>query len=158
MSGLVGIVSRRPDHDVSEREVRQLAREYSWLRGEKQVCVVGDDRARAVLFGRPEDEPGVETSGRSWAAWSGVVYRDGSLLGASLADLDGQFAMMSSDADRGSVVVATDPFGMHAVHVAERGSKTYVSTSSVALARFLKAGPSRFGLQTFLRLGTQVGT
>ena len=46
---------------------------------------------------------------------------------------------------------------MHAIYVAERSGRTYVSTSALALARHLRAAPSLLGIAGFLRSGYQFG-
>src|SRR4029450_4752326 len=47
---------------------------------------------------------------------------------------------------------------MQTLHVAQRGPLSYVSTSALVLARFLRAGPDRFALEIFLRAGSPLGS
>lgn len=157
MSGLVGVISHRADRPVLDGEIRELANIYVAIRGHAPEFHVGGDRARAVSFGHGNESPGAEVADRSWAAWSGTPHHERPLVEANIADLDGQFSLIVGDDERGEVVVATDPFGMHALHIAQRDDRTYVSTSALALAGFLKASPSRLGLSIFLRTGSHFG-
>jgi len=77
------------------------------------------------------------------------------VLGEPLEALDGQFAFVRQDGE--TIEVATDPFGMQALHVAQRAGRSYVSTSALALAAHLGAPPDPDGVLSFLRTGYQFG-
>jgi hypothetical protein len=104
------------------------------------------------------DEVRVAVSGSSWTAWTGTSFPRPAAPIGQLDEYDGQFGVISYDADAGSVLVANDPFGMQCLYVAERGERTFVSTSALALAKHLRSRPSRFGLATLACAGYHFGT
>src|SRR6185312_15153666 len=53
--------------------------------------------------------------------------------------------------------VATDPFAIRSVYTAQRQGHTYISTSALALARYLRCEPDRAGIASFLRSGFLFG-
>jgi hypothetical protein len=77
------------------------------------------------------------------------------VLTESLEALDGQFALVRQAGE--TIEVATDPFGMQALHVAHRTGRSYVSTSALTLAAHLGAPPEPDGVMAFLRTGYQFG-
>jgi hypothetical protein len=77
------------------------------------------------------------------------------VLTESLEALDGQFALVRQAGE--TIEVATDPFGMQALHVAHRTGRSYVSTSALALAAHLGTPPESDGVMAFLRTGYQFG-
>jgi hypothetical protein len=160
MTGLVAIVAHDRADAIDERDLAGLVEAYSALRGEQAVeQVAAGAFARAAVLGAPAPwSLAIEHAGESWAAISGTPYATDGVIAAALGDLDGQFALVSHVAESGEVVVATDPFAMQALYVAERGGRTYVSTSSLALARHLRATPSRADFAAFLRAGYHFGT
>jgi hypothetical protein len=158
LSGIVGVISRDPSASALEADIGGLVEAYESLRGpaERHELTAGD-RGRIVVLDTHAGDVGREMHGSSWLAYSGVVYH-GSPLGAPMAELDGQFALIGYDGDEDVVLIASDPFAMQALYVAERGARTYVSTSALALAKHLRAAPSRRGLYGFLLAGYTFGT
>src|SRR2546426_8554632 len=179
---MVGVVSSDRRDAVSEGEVDELTGAYESLRG-----LVSRERAAAGRFGRitritshpdgPDEngacENGAAANGAaqigrsesarlepdsSWQLSIGTPHDAGSSGGARLEDLDGQFAWASYDAGADELAVATDPFGMQPVFVAGRNGRTYISTSALALAKHLRARPSKLGVTAFLRTGYQFGS
>jgi glutamine amidotransferase-like protein len=159
MSGLVAIISNRPDLPATATEVDALASAYESVRGVgRRYPVAGGDRVQVIRFENTRvDEAGGAVKASTWAIASGAVHSPHTLTEASLDQLDGQFALVSYDAQREEVVVATDPFAMQALYQAGRDGKTYVSTSALALAKHLHARPSTLGLSTFVRAGYHFG-
>ncbi len=147
------------DAPLDAAEADRLADAYQSLRGvQPRVRAVGD-RIAAIAFGVAGGAPpALSERAGSWAAGSGRAYVEGSLIDARLEDLDGAFALVRSDGRTGAALVASDPFGMHVLYVAERPGRLYVSTSALALAKHLRAVPSRLGFLTFLRAGFQLGS
>src|SRR5918994_4305017 len=159
VTGFVAVISKDRARPVPDSAIARLADAYELLQegGERHAAAAGD-YARVVKFDTATaDRPGIERSGASWAAIAGVVHAGGSLVNAPLQSLDGQFGLISHDAESDEVVVATDPFALHALFVAERDNSTYVSTSASALARHLRPAPSELGQFMFLRTGYQLG-
>lgn len=113
--------------------------------------------ALAARVAAEVDGGGTARAARSWVLTDGVVHGDLAPDRPRVEPLDGQFGWIAYDADRDAVSVAADPFGMYALYVAEREGKTYVANSALALAKHLRAQPSRLGLQAFLCAGYQFG-
>jgi hypothetical protein len=90
-----------------------------------------------------------------WAMVAGCVHPQSGVLTESLEALDGQFALVRQAGE--TIEVATDPFGMQALHVAHRTGRSYVSTSALTLAAHLGAPPEPDGVMAFLRTGYQFG-
>jgi hypothetical protein len=160
MTGVVGIISHDRSRAVAQEEIDSLARAYESFRGpaHRHRAEAGS-YARFVKFDFDwADRPGIETSDLGWAASTGVVHYPGSLVRARVEDIDGQFGLVSYDARTDQLVVASDPFGMHAFFVAEHDDKTYISTSSLALAKHLRTPPNRLALETFLLTGYHFGS
>ena len=157
MTGLVAIVSHDSSRPVSREEIDELVADYEALRGASDRLIEGaDSRAAVAVLGPVRHLQGaVSREGEAWAAVAGHVI-GGSPLHGRLEDLDGQFGLVRLDGSE--AVVATDPFAMQALYVAERDGKTYVSTSSLALARHLRAAPSHQDFLAFLRAGYHFGT
>jgi asparagine synthase (glutamine-hydrolysing) len=157
MTGLVAIVAAEPGSRLDEGEVEQLADAYESLRGANgRQEVRAEGRAHACLLGVEDAGLRITRGAGSWAAAAGRVY--GTLPPeGSLEELDGQFALVLRDENRGETLVATDPFGLRSLYVARRDGKLYVSTSCLALAKHLRAAPDPFGLQIFLRAGYHFG-
>jgi hypothetical protein len=159
MSGMVAIVQQGVG-PLDADEVEQLATTYEALRGVgSRKSVVGGSRVCVVRFFHPGTvaDVGIEIRGRSWAVSVGVPLFRGSLVGASLDELDGAFALIRYDDDRDEVAIMSDPFGMQALYVAQVGSSTYVSTSALALAKHVGTRPSALDVFTYLRLGLNFG-
>jgi len=158
VSGLVGVVGYGRDPRVSEDELDGLAADYERLRGGGETLIRdAGGFARVAKIARSADGAADPPPGSSWVLTSGAVHDRGSSAGMDLADLDGQFAWTCYDAARAEFSFASDPLAMQALYVAERGGKTYFSTSALALARHLRTGPNSLGLSVFLRAGYQVG-
>jgi Glutamine amidotransferase domain len=159
LSGIVGVVSRDASGAALEADVAGLVAAYESLRGPAaRRALSAGERGRFVLLDTEAENAGHLSRGASWLAFSGVVYHPRSPLGAPLSELDGQFAMVAFDDDEDEVRVASDPFGMQALYLAERGPRTYVSTSALALAKHLRVPPSCRGLYGFLLAGYHFGT
>ncbi len=159
MSGLVATIAHDRRSAATQAEVDALAAAYESLRGEgeRHVASAGDfARLVKVDVGHPS-RPGIERDGAAWAAATGSLHHDGPIARADVCDLDGQFAFAAYDAVANELTVATDPFGMIGLYVAQRAGRTYVSTSVLALAKHLRAAPSRLGLMAFLRAGYHFG-
>jgi asparagine synthetase B (glutamine-hydrolysing) len=159
MSGIVGVVCGDSSASALKADVAGLVGAYESLRGPADHHELSaGDRGRFVLLDTDASNAKHLSRGPSWLAFSGVVYHPRSALGAPIEELDGQFALVAYDADEDEIRIASDPFGMQTVYVAERGATTYVSTSALALAKHLRAAPSRLGLYGFLLAGYHFGT
>jgi len=158
VSGLVGVVGHGSRSLVSEAELDVLAADYERLRGGGTRLVrAAAGFARVAKIARSAVGEADPAPGSSWVLTSGTAHDRGSSAGMDLADLDGQFAWTCYDASHAEFSLASDPFGMQSLYVAERAGRTYFSTSALALASHLRAGPSSLGLGMFLRAGYQVG-
>ena len=157
MTGLVAIVSYDPSRSVTGEELDEFAAGYEALRGASDRALVeaGSQAAIALLGPESDLQGAVSREGQVLAAVVGHVL-GGSPLHGRLEDLDGQFALVRVNGDE--TVVASDPFAMQALYIAERDGRTYVSTSSLALAGHLRATPSRHDFLSFLRTGYHFGT
>lgn len=161
---MVAIVAhRRPDSKL-EHEINALADAYRSLRGgtsRQSMSAGGFARIITVTSETSGDAQSpsdllTDASG-SWAVAVGAPHclqRPGV---ADLSALDGQFIWISFDAARETLSIATDPFGMQALYMAERAGKIYLSSCALALATHLRATPSQLGLNTYLRVGYQFG-
>ncbi|MCW2739633.1 MAG: hypothetical protein JWR45_55 [Blastococcus sp.] len=162
MSGLVAVLAVGRDRAVDDDELRRLVACYEAVRGPSTVTVArGGSSARAARL-EPADGAGAEWStAADWPLVVGVPHaEDGATPGSRpwLASVDGQFALVSYDDATGEAVVAGDPLGMFGVYVAAGQGVLYVSTSSLALARFLRAPADRLALQSFLLSGYHFGS
>ncbi len=160
MAGLVAVIAEAPEIHGSLSELELLAGSYTALRAEPEhTRVSAGERGGAVLFGPPEDSnAGAQCGDGSWVVHVGTVHGNGSsLLEARAADLDGQFAMVRYRSHRRELEILTDPFGLQALYIARRNGVAFVSTSALALARYLRARPSVRGLEVFLRTGPHFG-
>lgn len=160
MAGLVAVIAEAPEARVSVDDLERLASAYTFLRGDSErTWVNAGDRGGAVLIG-PSDESNARTrrENGSWAVHVGSVYADGSsTVEADAAELDGQFALVRYRSQHRQLEVLTDPFGLQALYIARRDGLAFVSTSALALARYLRARPSVHGLEVFLRTGPHFG-
>lgn len=156
---LVAIIAHDRRAVVEQGEIDDLAQTYAGLRGRVPGrAASAGDYARVIELGAGGDQEKSSLDSASWAMTAGVPHRTSSSEPARPEDIEGQFALITHDADTGAVSVASDPFGMLALYVARRGEKTYVATSSLALAKHLRAQPRRLGLQIFLLAGNHFGT
>jgi Glutamine amidotransferase domain len=159
MSGMVAVVAQR-DASVGAEEVEHLAATYESVRGVGgRRSLAGGGRVHVIRVSRhgADAESGIETHGPSWAVSVGVPHHQGSLVSAPLDELDGVFALIRYDGERDEVVIASDPFGMQELYVAQDGSITYISTSALALAKHVGARASALDVFTYLRIGLNFG-
>lgn len=156
---LVAIIARDRRTVVDPTELDELARTYASLRGggTRRRASAGA-HARVAELDANADQGESTVSDSSWTMIAGLPHGAGASQPARAEDLEGQFALIAHDADTGEVSVASDPFGMLGLYVARRDEKTYVATSELVLARYLRAKPKRLGLQTFLLAGNHFGT
>jgi hypothetical protein len=160
VSGLVAVISRQPGEPVKAEESAALERVYEAMRGHTvQQALQAGNSARVSLLGRPDgkDTAVVERRQGSWAVAAGAVHAEDALLDSPLERLDGAFALVRHDEELGAITAATDPFGMQHLYVAETAKRVYLSTSALALAKFLNASPSAFDVFTYLRVGRNFG-
>jgi Glutamine amidotransferase domain len=157
MLGLVAIIAHDRVASVNQDEVEELADAYEALRGasRRRRASAGDYGRAITLTSDLGDDPSEE--GSSWVMTAGVPHSLTASHPAHLEELEGQFAWISYDSATDEVSVASDPFGMFALYLARRDKKTYIATSALVLAKHLRAKPSRFGLQIFLRAGYHFG-
>jgi hypothetical protein len=156
---MVAIIAHDRHDVVGVEEIDALATDYERVRGTaSRHCAAAGSFARLVKFdGRHAAQPGIEQADGSWAAATGLVYPRTSLLGLPVHELDGQFSLIAYDAHTDQVTVATDPFGLQALYLAERDGKSYLSTSALTLARHLRATPNQLALSFLARTGQQFG-
>ena len=156
MGGLVAVIA--DDREPVDDDARALERTFAAVRGCRAVHHVEPAGwARATRFARA-DEPAGQLDG---FAFAGSLHPGADPATAAPADLRGHFALVrrapGERARDGSVEVVGDPLGMQALYVAERASRTYVSTSAIALARHLRRPPDPLGVRQFLRAGSLYG-
>lgn len=159
MADLLAIISHDPAEPVADRSLEDLVAAYEVLRGptaSREDASAAGVRA-CVLRRTAPASAGIERSGEDWTIWAGSVGIEPAAMGGPLEGLDGQFALVRSQAGGEKVVLAADPLGMKPLFAASSAGATYVSTSALALARHLRAAPSRLGLESFLRSGLQFG-
>src|SRR5947209_5180205 len=158
---MVGIASKDGLTPSSGAELEGLVRSYERLRGND-----GRDHKRAGEFGGvvriraqcdTDPEP-VEADDGSWILCCGTAHDLQASGGTDVEKLDGQFVWARYDAPRRELQVATDPFGIRSLFVAEREQSVYFSTSALALAAYLRSRPSSLGINVFLRAGFHFGT
>jgi hypothetical protein len=159
MSGFVAILANDARSEIPEPEVDSFVNAFVSLRAREATRrLSARSHAHAVEFGRQDNGllVGSRESG-SWTIAAGFAHAPPEGSRTELADLEGQFALISHDAATGDVTVATDPGGLFALYIARRDEKTYVSTSALALAKHLRLSPDLLGLETFLRAGYHFG-
>jgi hypothetical protein len=157
VAGLVGVISHDRARPLPAEELAGLAAAYRALRGAEHVERVSLGRWAHVarIDGRVAGR--THPANGSWTLCIGALHADGDPTTSPLEQLDGQFAAIRFDAATDRLSIVTDPFGMQALYVCERDGRTYVSTSSAALARHLRAEPDPLGLRFFLRAGYHFG-
>jgi len=74
-----------------------------------------------------------------------------------LERLDGHFALAIYDGRDSSLAIVSDPFGFVSLFYAQQGTRLFVSTSALAVARAVQSKPSEFGMRYFIAYGHQVG-
>jgi asparagine synthase (glutamine-hydrolysing) len=157
-AGFVAVVAHNRNASI-ETDLDGLAAEYERLRGPSdRVGASAGPWAAVVAFNAPQgQQANAEVRAPAWAVAAGAVHFSRRPPRAGVDDLEGQFALLAYDDAHATLILASDPFGMHGVYVAERNGKTYVSTSVLALARYLRATPSLLGVHSFLRAGYHFG-
>jgi hypothetical protein len=158
MPGLIAVIAHDRRAVVEESEVDELATVYRSLRGESILRrASAGEHARAMELGvEPDTTPSPPTSS-SWVVTAGIRDGDSAVQPHDLERLEGQFGWIAYDSDSDEVAVGTDSFGMFAVYFAHRDGKTYVATSALVLANYLRATPSELGIKIFLRAGYHFG-
>lgn len=158
MAGLVAVIAAEPRSGVPEGELERLADSYEAVRGSATRRTASGGGAEVAIVARAESpNAGLDVVTGSWTAYVGRPQAAGAAGERPPHAWDGQFALVSFDETAGEVTVASDPLGMQAVYVAERGGLLFVSTSALALARHLRATPNRFAIETFFRVGLHFG-
>jgi Glutamine amidotransferase domain len=157
MRGMIAIIAHDRMRTVDRAEIDDFAATFEFLRGKSMRYSANAGSYASLIRFNTTEESRIESDGESWVASIGLVLHSGSVVGQPLESLDGQFALVSFNAANRAITVAVDPLGLQALYVAERDGKTYVSTSALALAKYLRARPSRFALQVFLRAGYHFG-
>jgi hypothetical protein len=145
---------RLPATDAIER----LTETYEALRGpvpERHTVSTGWAVVRVVDAPTPATI-GLREEDSGWTAWAGPLA-DPAAAGAPLGELDGQFSLARLEPDAATLRLATDPLGMKPLYVAESDGLTFASSSALVLARHLRTPPSRLGVESFLRTGSQFG-
>lgn len=158
MAGFVAILADSRGARTDAADLDALVGCYRSLRpASEQVRVVAGELGRAALLGSAGGANiGVERDNGSWAIQVGRAHPShGTALQADPAELDGQFGLIRYLHGNRAAELLTDPFGMQSVYRAHRDGVAYVSTSALALAKHLRAPPSRLGLELFLRSGPQ---
>ena len=147
------------DVEASEVELREFVAAYEALRGAERVeyCPPSDGFRAAVIAAEGWRQSALWESDGSWTAFAGVLYGVSPSPGARLEEADGHFGLISFDAGRRRMIVATDAFGVQAMYVAESEGRAYVSTSAMAIARHLRLPADRFRARSFVRTGFHVG-
>lgn len=157
-AGLVAVVAH--DRQVSiQEDLDGLAAEYERLRGpSERVVASAGPWAAVVAFDLPRKQRAqAQARASAWAVAAGAVHVARRPPKSGLADLEGQFALFAYDDAHATAVLASDPFGFHALYVTKRNGTTYISTSVLALARYVRARPSLLGVRSFLRAGYHFG-
>ncbi len=160
MSGLVAVLAVGRNRTVDDDELQRLIACYEEVRGPCRVTAFrGGSTARAARL-ESADATAVPLVSGDWPATIGVPYGpEGTTAGSAtwLRSVDGQFALVTYNPASGEALVASDPMGMVAVYVAVQPDTVYVSTSSLALARYLGAPADRLAVQSFLLAGYHFG-
>jgi hypothetical protein len=155
MAGLIAVIGNGPS---VASEISGLSRAYFDLRGERRDVALASESCGAVASaGEHEPRACVEKLGSAWSVSIGAVHGPPRILGAQGSEMDGQFALVRYEPAGQLLEAITDPFGMQALYLAQRGGLTYLSTSALALAKHLRVRPSRLGVEMFLRSGPHFG-
>ena len=157
-AGFVAVVAH-DRHASIEDDLDGLAAEYERLRGpSERVVASAGPWAAVVAFNVPREQRAkAEARASAWAVAAGALHFSRRPPKGGLADLEGLFALFSYDDAHATLILASDAFGMHALYVAERNGVTYVSTSVLALASYLRARLSLLGVRSYLRAGYHFG-
>jgi asparagine synthetase B (glutamine-hydrolysing) len=71
--------------------------------------------------------------------------------------LDGHFALVIYNQREDSLAVVSDPFGFISIFYGQKGSRFFISTSSLATAKAVQSKPSEFGARHFISYGGLLG-
>ena len=159
MADLLAIISHDRAKPVAADDLEAFGVSYESLRGAgANAQTVGTDWAKVRLIDpvAPADI-GIERAGDGWTAWAGALVDPAGAATRPLEALNGQFAMVRLEEDGTTLRVIADPLGMKPLFAAEAGGETYISTSALVLAKYLRLPPSQAGLEAFLRTGNQFG-
>ena len=155
MSGFVAIVAHDRSHSVDLDAIGRLTAAYETIRGPSRQVWFDDGHVRAVALYAVRGGITLDENGEDWALALGSARSVEPLVRAPLTELQGQFAMLRGTAD--SFEVATDPFAIRGIYVAERDGRSYIATSALALALYLGSEPDPEGVASFLRSGFVFG-
>lgn len=157
-AGFVAVVAHNRSASIQE-DLDGLVAEYEHLRGPYERVVASPGPwAGVVAFDVPEEQRAkAEARAPAWSVAAGALHFSRRPPNDGLADVEGQFGLLAYDEAHSTLIVASDPFGFRALFAAERNGKTYISTSVLVLARYLRAGPNVLGMRSFLRTGYLFG-
>jgi hypothetical protein len=157
-AGLVAVVAHDRHASIQE-DLDGLAAAYERLRGpSERVVASAGPWAAVVAFNVPREQRAkAQVEASAWAVAAGGVHFSRHPPKNGLADLEGQFALLAYDDAHATLVLASDAFGMHALYVTERNGTTFISTSVLALARYVRARPSLLGVRSYQRAGYHFG-
>lgn len=155
MSALGAIVALGKSAPLTRTEVDSYVADHEDLLDSAVSERKLGSRSAAFLLGGGQH--GAEEDRSSWALSLGAVYGAVRLVGVEPTELEGQFALVTHDADSDQTRLIADPFGMQRFYVATRPGRLYASSSALAMARHLGAVPDRLGIETFLATGGQFG-
>jgi hypothetical protein len=158
VSGVLAVISR-DQRPVRAEALDGLMATYEAIRGagRRDQAAAADFAQIAKIDSDAAQRPGIERGLSGFVASCGVVHGSASLLETALTALDGQFGLIRYDARSGALCVATDPFGLQALFLAERDGLTFISSSSLVLARHLNAEIDPLGLAVLALSGRQSG-
>ena len=156
MSGFVAVAAHDHLQVLDADAVAGLATAYEAIRGPATRLPFIGEHVQAIALPAARGGVTVEQDGEDWALALGSIRPTGQLLRAPLGALEGQFALVRRTGDDFEVVA--DPFGIRAVYAAEGDGCTYISTSALALARYLRREADPEGIASFLRAGFVFGT
>ncbi len=75
----------------------------------------------------------------------------------ALECIDGHFALVIYNAKKDILSIISDPMGIFAIYYARVGTKLYVSSSALAIAKQIRANADELTIQCFLRTGRPYG-
>ena len=79
-----------------------------------------------------------------------AFLRDGA---SALNDYDGHFGLVIYDGQRKNLFVISDPMGLFSIYYAQRGTRIFIGTSALAIAKQIDSTPDRLAMECFLRTG-----
>jgi Glutamine amidotransferase domain len=157
-AGFVAVVAHDRHASIDE-DLDGLAAEYERLRGPyERVVASAGPWAAVVAFDVPQEQRAkAEARASAWSVAAGALHFSRRPPKSGLADLEGQFALLAYDDAHATLILASDPFGFRTLYATERNGKTYISTSVLVLARYVRAKPSLLGVRSYLRAGYLFG-